>query len=198
MTQDPLSHVASWLTPTTDVVETVDPIVSTVTSTVRIKLVEGDPIIAMKAELDRLQAEIKQIPDAVIDDAASQALVDRTCDLEAEILKTVAISPAGLIAQIETYRDSGCTFSEDDGFDPLIRGVRNIIKASEPPSPAPLLISSAPVKAREEFGPCLLLTPAERNFPTLWTIGAWDGAGWCDSDGFYIHPTHWAPLPDAP
>jgi hypothetical protein len=196
MAQDPLSHVASWLTPTPDVVETVD------------------PIVAMKAELDRLQAEIKRIPDAVIDDADAQALIDQTCDLETKILdETVAISPLGLIAQIELLRDCGSDYGSD-GFNLLIAGARNIEAATsrlaryvnENAAVSTSLsndgrpIDSAPVKAGEEFGPCLLLAPSASFDPPLtpWIMGGWDGENWYDLDGPIVHPTHWAPLPDTP
>jgi hypothetical protein len=118
MAQDPLSHVASWLKKPTAVVATVD------------------PIVAMKAEYDRLSVEINRISAPGYDgaDAASEAsLVDQLCALEAKVMEAVAISPAGLVAQIEVLRDCGDDYGVD-GFNHLINGVRNIeASMAEPP-----------------------------------------------------------------
>jgi hypothetical protein len=110
MAQDPLSHVASWLEKPTDVAATVD------------------PIVAMKAEYDRLLVKINRITAPGYDgpDADSEAsLVDQLCDLEAKVMEAVAISPAGLAAQIEVLRDCGNDYGVD-GFNHLINRVRNI------------------------------------------------------------------------
>ena len=60
-----------------------------------------------------------------------------------------------------------------------------------------------PVKPGEASLPRLIYIPKECNLPQLtgWTIGLWDGEAWVDLDGAgfrVVHPTYWAPLPDAP
>jgi hypothetical protein len=87
MAQDPLSRVASWLSASDD----IQPAGETVET--------ADPIVGWKAEIDRLQVEIEPLDDP------PQELIAKDCQLFSKIWKTVAISPAGLIAQLEELRD---------------------------------------------------------------------------------------------
>jgi hypothetical protein len=91
-----------------------------------------DPIVAMKAEYDRMQAEISNFSAF---NADCDALVERLCDLEAKILQTVATSPDGLIAQIMLLRGCGCNYRPlrdcgcgygANGWNLLIAGIRSV------------------------------------------------------------------------
>jgi hypothetical protein len=201
MAQDPVSAVASWIMPAS--VDADD------------KLSTVDPVVTMKAELDRMEAEAERLWQ--VGDSAGAELSNQAGKLWSQMKKVVPTSIAGLVAQLEILRNND---GEPDNLDVLIAGVRNVAAsaagaalqvpswltlASADVTDKPLpnhdatSIDTAPVRSGEEFGPCLLLAPGEANYSqlTAWLIGRWDGNAWADLEGPIVHPTHWAPLPDS-
>jgi hypothetical protein len=81
-----------------------------------------DPVVAMKAELERIEADADRLEQAG-ERITAERLRDRAADLWKQIREVVPISCAGMIAQLEILR----RLDDDPGnLDVLIARVRNI------------------------------------------------------------------------
>jgi hypothetical protein len=137
MAQDPLSHVASWLIPASDKV--ADEAIG------RDVIAARDPLLALIAEHKRLEVEDDELWDALPEDVRRDFALryvdlgedavkafSRVCDqmrqIEKRISITPAISPAGLVAQLE-FLEKASIATACGSFEAIIAGVKALVPA---------------------------------------------------------------------
>ena len=142
-----------------------------------------DPVLALIAEHDRLWArgrELDDLDDA--DDEASRPIYDAANALHDQLRTIEPTTFAAALAQL----DFAVKYDDPDMANAVADGLREmrLIELAK--------IDSAPVQPGQPFGPCLLAPSIDGS---EWTVGEWDGEGWCSDTGSKLTPLFWALLP---
>jgi hypothetical protein len=170
MAQDPVSAVASWLTPTIpEVPEAADPPLGPGRELTEANLV--DPLPALWAERDRLWEEVGDSGDPADTDKMLRADL-----IEEQIIGTVASSASGIVAQLKLAKElteiimlDGRDDREERLHATIILGIKQLTGCASLTSVAP-----TPTPA-DDIDPVLALIAEEKRLEALWVAATTRG-----------------------